>query len=394
MQCSKVTGNIVYILTVLVVQLTGFSTSYSISSVQSNKPVIRFNADGTLKIVNFSDLHYGEAPHTDWGPAADIKSANVTKNILEMEHPDFVIFTGDLLTAEEMFPNATDYMAKLVAPLVDKNYRWASTYGNHDIGENMTRLELLEAEQKFEQSYTFQMNASLPGVTNYYLLIYPANTDEPVMIWWFFDSQGGRTDDGTTGKGQQPEHIDPAVVAWFKDEQTVLKKQWGQLPSLVFFHIPPVEFVSIQEHIESNPLCAGLMDDNVTPQDNNTGIMQALSEAGGVQAIFVGHNHGNSWCCFYKQIQVCYNRHTGYGGYGSWTRGGRVVSLQIDSLTEIRSYIRQEDGQIVDKFPKTSPSNSPKMYQRNQFVKNATAIMLVSMIGERFLNYSRFSYMN
>lgn len=105
----------------------------------------------------------------------------------------------------------------------------------------MTRLELLEAEQKFEQSYTFQMNATLPGVTNYYLPIYPADEDaeKPVMIWWFFDSQGGRTDDGSTGKGQKPEHIDQTVVSWFKDENEKLKQHWGQLPSLVFFHIPP-----------------------------------------------------------------------------------------------------------------------------------------------------------
>lgn len=103
----------------------------------------------------------------------------------------------------------------------------------------MTRLELLEAEQKFEQSYTFQMNETLPGVTNYYLPIYPAENNVPAMIWWFFDSQGGRTDDGKTGKGQQPEHIDPAVISWFKDENAKLKKLWGELPSLVFFHIPP-----------------------------------------------------------------------------------------------------------------------------------------------------------
>lgn len=113
----------------------------------------------------------------------------------------------------------------------------------------MTRLELLEAEQKFEQSYTFQMNATLPGVTNYYLPIYSADKDaeKPVMIWWFFDSQGGRIDDGTTGKGQQPEHIDQAVVSWFKDENKMLQLQWGLLPSLVFFHIPPC--VEIDDNI-------------------------------------------------------------------------------------------------------------------------------------------------
>lgn len=39
-----------------------------------------------------------------------------------------------------------------------------------------------------------------------------------------------------------------------------------------------------------------MLDDDVTPQDNNTGIMQALWEAGGVQAIFVGHDHGINRC--------------------------------------------------------------------------------------------------
>ncbi|KAJ6634876.1 putative inactive purple acid phosphatase 16, partial [Pseudolycoriella hygida] len=336
-------------LIVQVICVTGYSVNLK---MQNEKPLIRFKEDGTLKIVNFSDLHYGEAPHTDWGPAADKKSSNVTKNILEMEHPDFVIFTGDLLTAEEMYPNATEYFAILVAPLVEKNYRWASTYGNHDIGENMTRLDLLKAEQKFQQSYTLQMNASLPGVTNYYLPIYPPDKDEPVMIFWFFDSQGGRTDDGSTGKGQQPEHIDSAVISWFKEESKQVARQWGYLPSLVFFHIPPIEYINIQEHINFNPICSGLVDDDVTPQDNNTGIMQALWEVGDVQAVFVGHDHGNAWCCFYGKIQVCYNRHTGYGGYGSWTRGARVVSLNLTNLTEVNSYIRLEDGRIVDRFPK------------------------------------------
>lgn len=78
----------------------------------------------------FRSRHYGEAPQTDWGPAADIKSSNVTTNILEMEHPDFVIFTGDLLTAEEMYPNATTYFTTLITPLVEKNYRFDSKNEN------------------------------------------------------------------------------------------------------------------------------------------------------------------------------------------------------------------------------------------------------------------------
>lgn len=64
---------------------------------------------------------------------------------------------------------------------------------------------------------------------------------------------------------------------------------------------------------------------------------------------------GNGWCCFYKEIQVCYGRHTGFGGYGSWVRGARVVNLVLNSDNSVilnGSYVRLETGAIVDEFPK------------------------------------------
>jgi len=69
------------------------------------------------------DRHYGEAPETDWGPGADLKSTNVTSKILDYEQPDFVVFTGDQLTAENMFPNASEYVHMLLQPLLQRNLR-------------------------------------------------------------------------------------------------------------------------------------------------------------------------------------------------------------------------------------------------------------------------------
>jgi len=115
--------------------------------------------------------------------------------------------------------------------------RWASVYGNHDIGPNVTRLEILRAEQEYNLCYTTQVNESLPGVTNYFLLIYPpeGNSFEgPAMIWWFLDSRGGRNENG-----QQPEYLDAAVVSWYVEEDKKLKAIYGTLPALMFFHIPP-----------------------------------------------------------------------------------------------------------------------------------------------------------
>ena len=41
-----------------------------------------------------------------------------------------------------------------------------------------------------------------------------------------------------------------------------------------------------------------------------------LATYGHVLGVFVGHDHGNDWCCPHSGMMVCYGRHTGYGGYG------------------------------------------------------------------------------
>lgn len=44
---------------------------------------------------------------------------------------------------------------------------------------------------------------------------------------------------------------------------------------------------------------------------------------------------------------MCYGRHTGYGGYGDATRGGRQILLDQDTMKdEIKTWIRLEDGTI------------------------------------------------
>lgn len=46
-------------------------------------------------------------------------------------------------------------------------------------------------------------------------------------------------------------------------------------------------------------------------------------------------------------MNMCYGRHTGYGGYGDWARGGRQIFLDQRSLgDDIRTWIRMEDGSI------------------------------------------------
>lgn len=115
--------------------------------------------------------------------------------ILDNESPDLVVLNGDLITGDNTFlSNATDYIDEIVAPLVERQLLWASTYGNHDSDYNLSRSAILEREQSYPNSLTQSMVAGeLAGVSNYYLPVYPSDSSAttPALIMWFFDSRGG-----------------------------------------------------------------------------------------------------------------------------------------------------------------------------------------------------------
>lgn len=76
------------------------------------------------------------------------------------------------------------------------------------------------------------------------------------------------------------------------------------------------------------------------------------------QAVFVGHNHGLDWCCPYKKLWLCFARHTGYGGYGNWPRGARVLEINQQPFS-LKSWIRMEDGSTHSEVILSSWSFTP-----------------------------------
>ena len=92
--------------------------------------------------------------------------------------------------------------------------------------------------------------------------------------------------------------------------------------------------------------------DNGDNSDRGNGTSNGGQNGGGgnVRVLAVGQDHGSDYCCPYPPseaeagttpagtIHLCFNRHSGYGGYdrttypgfgGNWTRGGRVYQLEL-----------------------------------------------------------------
>lgn len=349
-------------------------------------------------IVQLTDLHLGEAESTSWGPAADEKSLEVVRKILWYERPDLVVLGGDQLTANDVDANATMYHDRLIKTLSDaappgSATRWATIMGNHDDAPLETttrdgrvvrrtkaktsRIDLLRFDAAHPGSLT--RHDATTGRSDYVLpLRLPRNAaaataaSSPAVVVatriFLLDSGGGSI----------PKEIDKAQLEHVLND---LDDSAASTPSVVFQHVPTVEFYRSRDDDER---CEGMRDDGVDALDRDAGVVRTLVDRADARFLAVGHNHGNDYCCpaldddddettsrrqkgsasSSSSFHVCFGRHSGYGGYGSWERGARVFRLELrervgerdDVLLDFswRSWVRLESGVTVSHYDPTA----------------------------------------
>ncbi|XP_072979698.1 probable inactive purple acid phosphatase 16 [Typha angustifolia] len=338
----------------------------------SNPDSLRFSAFSSFKIALFADLHYGENAWTDWGPAQDDKSDGVMSAVLDKENPDFVIYLGDIITANNLpIPNASLYWDRAISPTRRRGIPWATIFGNHDDAPfewpsdwfsstgipqvycppaNMSfsddgvcsfrgtqRIEILKMEINNNRlSYSKNGPKELwPSVSNYVLQVLSSRDLETALLLYFLDSGGGT----------YPEVIANAQVKWFQMQSQLINPD-RKVPELIFWHVPSIAYskVAPTHNCEIRKPCIGSINkEGVASQEAEWGIMDILASRPSVKAIFVGHNHGLDWCCPYENLWLCFARHTGYGGYGNWPRGARIIQITEQPFS-VKSWIRMEDG--------------------------------------------------
>ncbi|KAG5949163.1 hypothetical protein E4U53_006018 [Claviceps sorghi] len=355
-------------------------------------PELKFRHDGTFQITVFSDLHLGEMSAVPRGPAQDVKTLQVMREVLDHEKTDFVVLNGDLITGEAAYKrNNTRYIDQLVKPLVERNLTWGSTYGEHDHTFTLRGDSILRRERRFAGSRTRKMAKDKhAGTSNYFVSVFAADcTDaehgkcQPELLLWFFDSRGGYYHHRATRWGNptaQPNWVDGSVVKWFQETNRKLSTAANRtIPALAFVHMPIKATGALQDGIDlgKNPginedapvshqgrgWCSEKTHDmgalNCVDGDFDGPFMNALATAPGLMGLFYGHDHGNTWCHRWqppgsetetaaKGLNLCYGQHTGYGGYGHWIRGGRqiIVHRQRETMT-VKTHIRLEDGRTV-----------------------------------------------
>lgn len=203
------------------------------------------------------------------------------------------------------------------------------------------------------------------GKSNYWLKVFASAKDEkadqPSFLLWFLDTGGGGA--------ESSEGINADQIAWLSRESEAMQARYGPLPGALYAHIPLQEFAQVEPG-QGSTSCSGVSDDAVTPARAGMHLFPLLSKMH-ISYVFSGHNHGNDWCCRVQlasssavengakqsDIELCYGRHSGYGGYstpGLHLRGARIFQLQpamakhfLHSHTGssgMESWVRLEDG--------------------------------------------------
>jgi hypothetical protein len=336
--------------------------------------VVKFNHN-IIRMVQFTDLHMGE------NDEKDLMTMDLMRSILYLEKPDFVVFTGDQVTGYEVLSLEQRLILwqRALSITAEFDIPFATLFGNHDdqlyhldlflwnsiahgvfwvelsictalffcVGKRqrpvcfiltlclslalvlvttpskaMRRVLVSHENQVYPSlSYTGMGPGDLNGMSNYRVILEMPGASIPL---YFLDSGGGMIDNV----------LSPDQLKWLLSFE----------PSdyaLAFVHVAPVQFSSVY-----SDKCQGdSPKERATSCPGSETLLKTLRSIG-VRALFVGHDHGNSWCCDSDAMLLCYGKHSGFGGYDfhKTLRGARVIDVNASSGTFVTTRVSLWDS--------------------------------------------------
>ena len=332
---------------------------------------MRFTKGKKFKIMQITDIQ--EIPAVSPDTTALLEAA------IEAENPDLVVYTGDQIKGygvtykgkgKELENAVAQTIYKLLEPVTKRNIPFAVTFGNHDRQVGISNKDQFEDIYKALHNCMGEQPAELSegGGTCCIPIKASDGSNRDVFNLYLFDS-------GTDAKGGGYEPFDVKIIDWYKKTREKLKAENGAyVPSIVFQHIPLCEYYNVLKQVKKTTKGAirafrthkneyyvlgdtcrkgdMLLEPPSIPNEN-TGEFDAISEKGDVMAVFVGHDHKNSFVGRYKNVDLGFTQSSGFNVYGNRTkRGVRIIELDENKPGEYETYTRTFDELVGTKVHK------------------------------------------
>lgn len=311
--------------------------AFLLPSFSQDNP-LRFNEGGRFKIVQFTDTHLcvGKSEYRD-GQAE--KTFARLRHAVETERPDFLVFTGDIVTdgdGRRAWRRLLDTLSVLKTP-------YCIVFGNHDPETRIPREEMSE----MIASSPFSLNElNKEGrLADVELEVSSSSGKDVPLVLYCMDSQDYSRLEGVKGYGW----FSVEQVEWLRKRCNVRTRRNDGIPvnSLAFFHICLPEYSSaFADHRNKS---VGRRAENECPGALNTGMFAAMVETGSVMGVFAGHDHDNDYIVADKGVALGYGRFSGDDTtYTTFRSGVRVIVLE-EGKRAFETWILEDEGRIVNR---------------------------------------------
>lgn len=293
---------------------------------------LKFNSNGKLKIAQFTDTHL------QWdNPKSDIAYENV-RSVIEFEHPDFVIFTGDQVYAA----GVENALNKLLSIPSEKGIPFAMVLGNHDHEYDVDPKGMYDIAQSIGGSV---MPARTDTIFQDYVVeVQSSKGNNVAYVFYCMDTHTKNS----TVKGY--DWLEPRQIKWYEKKS----EGYGRVPALLFIHIPLPEY---KDAANNKGAFVGNKKEDVCCSAMNSGMFLLLRENGDVKGVFCGHDHNNDFASTYLDILLAYGRYSGgktvYNDLGK--NGARIILIDENNPDTIETWIRLIDGTIENTMTYTHP---------------------------------------
>lgn len=307
--------------------------------------MLKLNEDGKFKIIQITDLHYGE------NEVYDMYTQALMEGLFDLEQADLAVLTGDMVSGYA-WDNSTGWYEtqwkNWTKAFINRNQTYMYIQGNHDSQADFDRDSIADLDMEIEQSITEKGPKDINGTSNYVKTVYDSTGTKKLFYLWAFDSMSDNCQ-GVLGYGC----VYPNQIEWYrqKSAELIAEDDGKVIPGYAFFHIPLQEFLDMWNLND----VYGNAYDPISCQSVDTGLYAEMRQIGNIEAIVVGHDHQNDYWGEYNGMKFYFGRKTGYGGYGPhyYQRGARVFEFSLENDTvKMDTWIRQEDGSILAKQPR------------------------------------------
>jgi len=289
--------------------------------------------NGEFKIVQFTDTHI------DLNHKKNLNVYDIVEKVINIEKPDFVILTGDVVTQNDPQPGYrrfADVFKKADVP-------WAVVFGNHDGEANVPREQIAAYLNQLPYCLNLDngMDDGVYGSSNFILPVYGKNNKIKALLYCMDSNSNSTLEPEVGGYGW----FDFSQINWYLNKSRAYTEGNGgkPLPALAFFHIPLPEYTQAWNNRLNPPL--GVKNEDECSPDINTGMFSAMLTAGDVMGTFVGHDHINDYIGVYYDIALAYGRVTKVmrNPKEDPLAGGRVIVLK-EGQRKFETWIRDMNG--------------------------------------------------